>query len=101
MARKPRTPQDRREGAGQSRHRAPESSDSDTDRRGDRPRPDVPEGWRRVMSNYYEYPEELEELNSRKRRRAKKNWRRDVHAQRLALVAQPRHALGVVVATPV
>lgn len=92
MARKPRSPQDRREGADQSRHRASEPTNSDPDRRDDRPRPDVPGGWRSLMSNDYDYPEELDELSGRERRRAKKNWRRDDHVQRMAWLRNQRQA---------
>ena len=44
------------------------------------------------MSNDYEYPEELDELNGRERRRAKKNWRRDDHVQRIAWLRNQRQA---------
>ncbi|GAA1163249.1 hypothetical protein GCM10009630_71650 [Kribbella jejuensis] len=44
------------------------------------------------MSNDYDYPEELDDLNGRQRRRAKKNWRRDDHAQRMAFLRSQRQA---------
>lgn len=92
MARKPRSPHDRREGASQSRHRVSDPDGSETDRREGRPRPDAPQGWRSLMSNDYDYPEELDELSGRERRRAKKNWRRDDHAQRMAWLRTQRQA---------
>jgi hypothetical protein len=44
------------------------------------------------MSADYDYPEELDELTGRERRRAKKNWRRDDHAQRMAWLRNQRQA---------
>ncbi|WP_405057494.1 hypothetical protein OG474_32820 [Kribbella sp. NBC_01505] len=44
------------------------------------------------MSNDYDYPDELDELNGRDRRRAKRNWRRDDHAQRMAWLRNQRQA---------
>ncbi len=44
------------------------------------------------MSTDYDYPEELDELNGRDRRKAKKNWRRDDHAQRMAWLRNQRQA---------
>ncbi|MEU4602066.1 hypothetical protein AB0F43_03700 [Kribbella sp. NPDC023972] len=44
------------------------------------------------MSADYDYPEELDELTGRERRRAKKNWRRDDHAQRMAWLRSQRQA---------
>ncbi|HZX06282.1 hypothetical protein [Kribbella sp.] len=94
MARKSRSPHDRREGAGQSRHRAPEPRDSDAERREreGRSRPDAPDGWRSLMSNDYDYPDEIDDLSGRERRRAKKNWRRDDHVQRMAWLRSQRQA---------
>ncbi|GAA2788122.1 hypothetical protein [Kribbella solani] len=91
MARKPRSPEDRREGASRSRHRAPQPEDSD-DRKGSRSRPEAPDGWRSLMSTDYDYPDELGDLSSRERRRAKKEWRRDDHAQRMAWLRNQRRA---------
>ncbi|MEV5963595.1 hypothetical protein AB0L70_17630 [Kribbella sp. NPDC051952] len=44
------------------------------------------------MSTDYEYPEEIDDLSGRQRRRAKKNWRRDDHAQRMAWLRNQRQA---------
>jgi hypothetical protein len=44
------------------------------------------------MSNDYDYPDDLDELSGRERRRAKKNWRRDDHAQRMAWLRNQRQA---------
>lgn len=44
------------------------------------------------MSADYDYPEEIDELKARDRRRAKKNWRRDDHAQRMAWLRDQRQA---------
>jgi hypothetical protein len=44
------------------------------------------------MSSDYDYPEEIDELNGRDRRRAKKSWRRDDHAQRMAWLRDRRQA---------
>jgi hypothetical protein len=44
------------------------------------------------MSTDYDYPEEMAELSGRERRRAKKNWRRDDHAQRMAWLRNQRQA---------
>src|SRR4051812_30619282 len=93
MARKSRSPDDRREGAGRSRHRGqdPSASDAEPGAAG-RARPDTPDSWRSLMSADYEYPEEIDELSGRERRRAKKDWRRDDHAQRMAWLRSRRQA---------
>ncbi|MFG1622765.1 hypothetical protein [Kribbella sp. NPDC049227] len=44
------------------------------------------------MSTDYDYPEELDDLSGRERRRAKKSWRRDDHAQRMAWLRSQRQA---------
>ncbi|MEU4197765.1 hypothetical protein AB0E69_38120 [Kribbella sp. NPDC026611] len=44
------------------------------------------------MSTDYDYPEELDDLSGRERRRAKKTWRRDDHAQRMAWLRNQRQA---------
>jgi len=44
------------------------------------------------MSTDYDYPEEIDELGGRERRRAKRNWRRDDHAQRMAWLRDQRQA---------
>jgi len=44
------------------------------------------------MSADYDYPEELDDLGGRERRRAKKTWRRDDHAQRMAWLRDQRGA---------
>ncbi|GAA1687103.1 hypothetical protein GCM10009745_34810 [Kribbella yunnanensis] len=94
MARKSRSPDGRREGGSQARHRGEDQSryDADAESYSDRPRPDAPDGWRSMMSNDYDYPDELDELNGRQRRRAKRNWRREDHAQRMAWLRNQRQA---------
>jgi hypothetical protein len=94
MARKPRSPHDRREGAGQSRHRAqdPPEQDGGAQRSDRRAQPEEPNGWRSLMSSDYDYPEEIDDLHGRERRRANKNWRRDDHAQRMAWLRNQRQA---------
>lgn len=94
MARNPRSPDDRREGASRSRQRGPDPSHSDADRQqsAGRARPDAPDSWRSLMSADYDYPEEIDELDGRERRRAKRNWRRDDHAQRMAWLRDQRQA---------
>ncbi|MEJ1110946.1 MULTISPECIES: hypothetical protein [unclassified Kribbella] len=94
MARKHRSTDDRREGAGrQSRHaRATSRADSEYDDDAERRRPEAPDGWRSLMSTDYDYPDELDELSGRDRRKAKKNWRRDDHAQRMAWLRSQRQA---------
>ncbi|MFK4086224.1 hypothetical protein ACI2LF_19090 [Kribbella sp. NPDC020789] len=44
------------------------------------------------MSTDYDYPEDIDELGGRERRRAKRNWRRDDHAQRMAWLRSQRQA---------
>jgi hypothetical protein len=44
------------------------------------------------MSTDYDYPEQIDELDGRNRRRAKKSWRRDDHAQRMAWLRDRRGA---------
>jgi hypothetical protein len=44
------------------------------------------------MSADYDYPEEIDDLSGRQRRRAKKTWRRDDHAQRMAWLRSQRQA---------
>jgi hypothetical protein len=92
MARKPRSPEDRREGAAQTRRSAPDGQRPAADRHDDWSRPDAPDGWRSLMSSDYDYPDEMNELDSRERRRARKNWRRDDHAQRMAWLRDQRQA---------
>lgn len=95
MARKSRSPQDRREGAGsRSRHRADDTdpSGAGVDPETGRRRPDAPDDWRSLMSTDYDYPDELDDLHGRDRRRAKRNWRRDDHAQRMAWLRNQRQA---------
>lgn len=45
-----------------------------------------------MMSTDYDYPDEIDDLSGRERRRAKKNWRRDDHAQRMAWLRDRRQA---------
>ncbi|GAB3818384.1 hypothetical protein [Kribbella italica] len=53
-------------------------------------RPDEPSGWRDVMSTDYSYPDELDDLGRNERRKAKRSWRRDDHAQRMAWLRDQR-----------
>lgn len=91
MARRDRSTEGRREGSGLNR-RSKKSKDFDhfTDDVDQRPQPPEPDGWRSLLSTDYDYPEEIDELDGRQRRRAKKNWRRDDHAQRMAWLRTQR-----------
>jgi hypothetical protein len=94
MARRHRTTEDRREGGGRAtrrRGRQTEQAQPEYDDRG-QPRPEAPDSWRSLMSTDYDYPDEMAELSGRERRRAKKNWRRDDHAQRMAWLRSQRQA---------
>ncbi|TCC05798.1 hypothetical protein [Kribbella soli] len=55
-------------------------------------RPQEPESWRDVVRGDYNYPDELDDLDRRSRRRAKKSWRRDDYAQRMAWMRRQRQA---------
>jgi hypothetical protein len=68
--------------------------DKDPDARepGQRPLPPEPDNWRSVVNNDYDYPEELDELSRRERRQAKKTWRRDDHAARMAWLRNQRQS---------
>ncbi|MEV0791964.1 hypothetical protein [Kribbella sp. NPDC050459] len=55
-----------------------------------RSRPDEPTNWRDIVRADYEYPEEIGELSRKERRQAKRTWRRDDHAQRVAWLRQQR-----------
>jgi len=95
MARKHRSTDDRREGAGRASRRRDRDNlraNAEYDELGERQRPDAPDSWRSLMSTDYDYPEDLDELSGRERRRAKKNWRRDDHAQRMAWLRSQRQA---------
>lgn len=56
------------------------------------PGPEEPESWRDVVRNDYRYPDELDDMDRRSRRKAKKSWRRDDYAQRMAWMRQQRQA---------
>jgi hypothetical protein len=66
--------------------------DLDDARDADRNGPDVPDGWRSMLSSDYDYPDDIDDLPARDRRRAKKNWRRDDHSQRVAWLRDQRQA---------
>jgi hypothetical protein len=70
------------------------SRDRRSDNREDvsRSRPEEPESWRDVVRGDYRYPDELDDLDRRSRRRAKKSWRRDDYAQRMAWMRRQRQA---------
>jgi hypothetical protein len=57
-----------------------------------RAHPDQPTNWRDVVRADYDYPDELADLDRRTRRRAKRSWRRDDHAQRMAWLREQRQA---------
>lgn len=94
MARKERDSSSRGKGSRGQRAREPERFDDEPTARhaGQRPRPPEPSGWRSVINSDYEYPEELDELSRRERRQAKKTWRRDDHAARMAWLRNQRQA---------
>src|SRR6266498_4372028 len=54
--------------------------------------PDRPETWRDMVKADYDYPDEFGDLRPRARRRAKKEWRRDDHGQRMQWLRQQRQA---------
>jgi hypothetical protein len=66
--------------------------DPDSRQPGQRPLPPEPDSWRSVINNDYDYPEELDDLSRRERRQAKKTWRRDDHAARMAWLRSQRQA---------
>ena len=94
MARRGRDAPDRREGSNRTggRHGKNDGPAGDYDQTSDRPRPQAPDSWRSLMSTDYEYPDDIDELDGRSRRRAKKNWRRDDHAQRMEWLRSQRQA---------
>jgi hypothetical protein len=69
-----------------------DSSRRDRDDDSGRGRPDEPTNWRDMVRTGYDYPEEIDELSRRERRRAKRTWRRDDHEQRVAWLRQQRQA---------
>lgn len=58
----------------------------------DRRRPEQPASWRDVVRNDYSYPDEIDDLGRRERRQAKRSWRRDDHARRMAWLRDQRQA---------
>jgi hypothetical protein len=69
---------------------SPFNDEQHTTRRSERP--SEPDGWRAVVRSDYDYPDSLDGLNRRERRRAKKEWRRDDHVQRMAWLRNQRQA---------
>jgi hypothetical protein len=69
-----------------------DSSRRDGDDGSDRVRPHQPANWRDMVRADYDYPGEMDGLNRRERRRAKRTWRRDDQAQRVAWLRQQRQA---------
>lgn len=68
-------------------------SEPDDEQRGaDRLRPEAPANWRDVVRPDYSYPDEIDDLRRRDRRQAKRSWRRDDHAERMAWLRQQRQA---------
>ncbi|HEU4946194.1 MAG TPA: hypothetical protein VFT31_03465 [Kribbella sp.] len=55
-------------------------------------RPGQPGSWRDVVRVDYDYPDEIDDLSRRDRRRAKRDWRRDDHAARVAWLRERRQA---------
>lgn len=94
MARRQRDSSSRGKGSRGSRAQEPEPQEDGRSARqtGHRPVPPEPENWRSVINSDYEYPEELDELSRRERRQAKKTWRRDDHAARIAWLRNQRQA---------
>jgi hypothetical protein len=81
----------------EDRDRSDQGSSRDPRGHGERHRdqeegPARPNSWRDVMRNDYEYPPEIDDLSRRDRRHAKKDWRRDDHAQRMAWLREQRQA---------
>ncbi|WBQ02906.1 hypothetical protein [Kribbella sp. CA-293567] len=81
----------RREGGKKHSKRRPELDD-DADSGFDRTRPDAPDGWRDVVRPDYSYPDEIDDLRRRDRRQAKRSWRRDDYAERMAWLRQQRQS---------
>jgi hypothetical protein len=85
MARKhPRNDDDWDEARGESQ------AEPDESRANRELRPPRPSGWRDVLRPDYDYPDEIEEFNLRGRRRAKREWRRNDHAERMAWLRDKR-----------
>jgi hypothetical protein len=75
------------------RGRKKASRGSDDDLGADnRPRPERPASWRDVVRTDYSYPDEIDDLDRRERREAKRSWRRDDHAERMAWLRDQRQA---------
>ncbi len=69
------------------------SAEADRDERSaNEEMPQRPDNWRDVVSSDYDYPPELDDLSRRDRRHAKKRWRKDDHAQRMAWLRDQRQA---------
>jgi hypothetical protein len=95
MARRQDPAESRREGSGRSarsRRRDSGQSGFDNEQASANPQPQAPDSWRSLMSADYDYPDELDDLSGRDRRRAKKSWRRDDHAARMAWLRSQRQA---------
>jgi hypothetical protein len=58
----------------------------------ERPRPPRPDGWRDVLNPDYDYPEEMDTLGRRDRHKAKRDWRREDHAERMAWIRDQRRS---------
>lgn len=86
MARKHDSHERRRRGGNSSGRREAE------EQRPERPHPPRPAGWRDVLTPDYEYPEELDGLGRRARRKAKRDWRREDHVERMAWLRDQRRS---------
>lgn len=62
------------------------------ERRPERPHPPRPAGWRDMLTPDYEYPDQLDGLGRRDRRKAKRDWRREDHAERMAWLRDQRRS---------
>lgn len=66
--------------------------DQSDQRRPERPHPPRPAGWRDMLSPDYDYPDELERLGRRDRRKAKRDWRREDHVERMSWLRDQRRS---------
>jgi hypothetical protein len=92
MAREYPRPEDRPNRGGRGGRHRPDALKSEDTQSPERNGPEPPDSWRSWMSVDYDYPDEIDDLSGRDRRRAKKSWRRDDHAQRMAWLRNQRQA---------
>lgn len=77
---------------GRSGRRRSGSASARKGRSGEFDGPHSPDSWRDIVRGDYEYPSDLTGLRGRDRRRARREWRRDDHAQRMAWLREQRQA---------